>query len=141
MLTLWIVVTIAAIVIEIVTLGNLICLWFAFGGAFAAILAALHFSETLQIVTFFITSVVTMLIIRPLAYNYLRGNTVPTNSDRLIGKSAKLIKPITEDGWGEIKIDGALWSVVTSDNTPINKGEIVKIIAIDGSKLIVIAVN
>lgn len=141
MLTLWIIVTVAAIIIEIITLGNLICIWFAFGGAFAALLAALHTTEALQFAAFFVVSIITMLVIRPLAYTYLRGNTVPTNSDKLIGKTTVLLKDITLTSWGEVKLDGTIWSCVTSDNSLIEKGQTVKVLAIDGSKLIVIALK
>lgn len=141
MLYIWIAVTAAAVVIEIITLGDLICIWFAVGGAFSAVLAALNVAQPLQYVAFFVVSIISMLVIRPLAFNYLRGNTVPTNSDRLIGKTAKLTKGISEDTWGEVKLDGTLWSAVTADNSSINKGEMVKVIAIDGSKLVVIALH
>ncbi len=78
-----------------------------------------------------------MLLIRPLAAQYLRGNTVATNTDRLIGQTTVLTKEITPNSWGEAKICGMDWSCTSVDNSPIAKDSQVKIIAIDGAKLVV----
>lgn len=137
MLTMWIIVAIGAFLIEIFTLGNLICVWFIFGALASALLAWLNVQAVWQYITFFIVSIVSMLIIRPLAHKYLRGNVVPTNSDRLIGKTTKLTKEITEDSWGTLIKGGIKWSCVSADNQPIEKGANVRIVAIEGAKLIV----
>lgn len=137
MLTMWIIVAIGAFLIEILTLGNLICVWFIFGALASALLAWLKVQAIWQYIAFFVVSVVSMLIIRPLAHNYLRGNVVPTNSDRLIGKNAILTKEITSENWGEIVKGGISWSCVSADNQPIAEGTNVRIIAIEGAKLVV----
>jgi len=137
MLTMWIIVAIGAFLIEIFTLGNLICIWFIFGALASALLAWLKVQAIWQYITFFIVSIISMLIIRPLAHNYLRGNIVPTNSDRLIGQNATLIKEIGEESWGELIKGGVTWSCVSIDNQPIPKDTNVRIVAIEGAKLIV----
>ncbi len=137
MLTMWIIVAIGAFLIEIFTLGNLICVWFIFGALASALLAWLKVQAIWQYIAFFVVSIVSMLIIRPLAHNYLRGNIVPTNSDRLIGKTTKLTKEITPEKWGEVIKGGVKWSCVSVDNQPIPEGTNVKIIAIEGAKLVV----
>lgn len=137
MTLLWIIVAVGSIIIELVTLGNLICIWFSLGALFSLVLSLLKVGEIIQYVAFFIVSIVAMLIIRPLANKYLRGNTVPTNSDRLIGQKTQLLEPINLNSWGKVSISGVDWSCVSEDNSPIEKDAIVKIVAIDGAKLIV----
>ncbi len=137
MIMFWIIVAIAAIIIEIVTLGNLICVWFAVGALVSAILAWIGVLELIQYIAFFVVSILVMLIVRPLASKYLRGNTVPTNSDRLIGKVARVTREITADSWGEVVIQGMTWSAVGIDNMEIKKDTKVKVMAIEGVKLIV----
>lgn len=133
----WLAITVATIVIEIITLGNLICIWFSIGGLVAWLLAILHCSQTVQIMAFFVVSILAMIVVRPLAYRYLKGTITPTNSDRLIGRSARLTSPILENKWGQLQIDGTYWSVVSADQKPIAEGTLVTIINIDGSKLVV----
>lgn len=137
MLTLWILIAIGAFLIEIFTLGNLICIWFTIGACIAIPLAIANVSHIWQYVVFFAGSIGSMLLIRPLAAQYLRGNTVATNTDRLIGQTTVLTKDITPNSWGEAKISGMDWSCTSVDNSPITKDSQVKIIAIDGAKLVV----
>ncbi len=137
MLTVWIIITIASFIIEIFTLGNLICIWFTFGGIASSILAYLHVSELWQYLAFFVVSIISMLVIRPLAYNYLRGNTIPTNSDRLINQTALLKKEITPYSWGEVSVQGTTWSAISANNQAIPANTEVKIVSIDGAKLVV----
>ena len=137
MITLWIFVAIASIVIEIITLGDLICIWFAVGALVSGLLAWAKVSTAIQFVTFFVVSIGVMLIVRPLAAKYLRGNVVATNSDRLIGMNAVVTRDITADSWGERQVSGMTWSTFRIDNQPVKKDTVVRIMAIDGVKLIV----
>ena len=141
MVIFWLIVAIASIVIEIITLGDLICIWFSIGALVSAVLAWLKITSVIQYIAFFAVSILAMLIIRPLAAEYLRGNTVPTNADRLIGKIGVVTKDITAESWGEVLILGVRWSAVTVDSTEIKKDTKVKIMAIDGVKLIVTPVE
>ena len=141
MVIFWLIVAIASIVIEIITLGNLICIWFAIGALVSAILAWLKVYTAIQYIVFFVASILAMLIIRPLAAEYLRGNTVPTNADRLIGKTGVVTKDITSDSCGEVLVMGVRWSAISVDNTAIKTDTKVKIMAIDGVKLMVTPVE
>ena len=141
MVIFWLIVAIASIVIEIITLGNLICIWFAIGALVSAILAWLKVYTAIKYIVFFVASILAMLIIRPLAAEYLRGNTVPTNADRLIGKTGVVTKDITSDSWGEVLVMGVRWSAISVDNTAIKTDTKVKIMAIDGVKLMVTPVE
>ena len=78
-----------------------------------------------------------MLVVRPIASRYLRGNTIATNADRCIGEFGVVVKPIMADEWGEVKVNGSLWHAISVDGTPIEKAARVKVIAIEGAKLLV----
>lgn len=134
---LWFGICIVSIVLELATVTALVSIWFALGALVAMGAYFLNLSFTIQIFVFFLSSIAFVLIFRPLATKHLRGNTVPTNADRLIGMHTRLLKEIDENTLGEIKINGIIWNAISTDNTIIEKDALVKIIAIEGNKLLV----
>ncbi len=137
MILIWCFIMIAALIIEIVTVGTLVSIWFTIGAAIALVLALLNVPDIIQVVVFALTSGVLILSLRPLAAKYFRGNIVATNADSLIGKHTKLIRSITEDHYGEIKWNGVIWNVISIDGKSIEQDTLVSIQAIEGAKLIV----
>lgn len=137
MLLFWICAAVAAIVIELVTPTALVSIWFACGAVVACLLELVGAGLELQICAFAVVSLVTMVIVRPVATRYLRGNIIATNADRMIHEVGLVTKDITAESWGEVKIKGALWSAVNIDSSVIPAGSKVKVMAIEGAKLIV----
>lgn len=137
MLLIWIGICISAIIIEVVTPTALVSIWFALGAAIAALTTFINVPLWGQIVCFVVISFVSMLIVRPMAARYLRGNTVATNADRCIGEIGVVIQDMTRDDWGEVKVGGAIWHAIPVDVECIKKEERVKVIAIEGAKLLV----
>ena len=133
---LWMAVFIISLVIELATV-NLVSIWFTVGSLFALMANQLKLDIVYQIVIFIILSIICILLIRPLAANYLRGNIVKTNADRAIGEHVTLLKPIIENAWGEVKVNGVLWHARSYDNKPIEQGTKVEVLAIEGAKLVV----
>ena len=72
-----------------------------------------------------------------MASQYLRGNIVATNADRVIGRHVQLLKDITGETWGELKVNGVVWNAISADGHPIVEGSLVEIVAIEGAKLLV----
>ena len=134
---LWIIVLIVAMVLEFVTISSLVSLWFACGAIVSLILSNFKVPFIYQTIAFFVISLSALLVIRPMIINNKRGNTIATNMDRFIGKHTRLKKSITEDTWGEVKIDGITWNTASIDGKEIKKDSLVEVIAIEGSKLIV----
>ena len=137
MVIVWCVVAVAALLLEIATVGAMTSIWFTVGAVVALVLALLKLGTMIQIVAFVVVSVVALLTIRPLAANYLRGNVVATNYDSLIGTMVKVTKEITEDSWGEITVSGMTWSAVEVNHETVEVGSHVKVLAIEGAKVIV----
>lgn len=133
----WLIIFLVLLLIEIFTLG-LTTIWFAIG-AVAAIIAALAGAEVIvQVMLFIIVSFITLVLTRPIAVKYLRKNTLKTNVDELIGKTAVITKPIIdENNIGEAKIEGEIWLAKSADGEMIKEGESVKVVEVNGVKLIV----
>lgn len=141
MVFIWIIICVAAILIELLTPSALISIWFAVGAVIGALAALIHLPIWVQIACFVIVSIVSMLIVRPVATRYLRGNVVATNADRCIGSIGVVIKNISRDEWGEVKVGGSIWHAVPVEDEIIEVNAKVKVVAIEGAKLLVIKVS
>lgn len=134
----WLILFVILIVIEIITLG-LTTIWFA-GGALVAFVAAIAGANlVIQLVLFFLVSIVLLLSTRPAAVRLLNKDRTKTNADSLIGKTAVVTETINNlQGEGEVVINGQEWMARTEeDDILIEKDKLVEIIDIRGVKLIV----
>ncbi|WP_075876176.1 NfeD family protein [Merdibacter massiliensis] len=141
MIGIWLTILVAAIIIEFITPTALVSIWFAAGALVAMVLEVAAAPLWLQIIIFFIVSILLLLIVRPLSAYYLRGNIVATNADRYIGAVGIVEKTITAQEWGIVKVEGASWSAIPYNCEMIEKGERVKVVAIEGAKLLVSALQ
>ncbi len=133
----WIAVLIVAVIIELLTPSALVSIWLAVGALASWISALLGCPIIVQILICLAVSFLFILIVRPIAITYLRGNVTATNADRLIGDVAVVTRAIGESDWGGVKIHGTIWSAVSVDHMAIAVDEKVRVIAIEGAKLIV----
>lgn len=133
----WIIIFILTLLIEVVTAGTLVSIWFSIGALVAYLAYLIGFDLVVQVIVFLIISIGSILAIRPVASTYFRGNTVATNADRIVGQKAILTKGITSNHWGELNVYGLVWSCVEKDNQLLEKGTEVIVVAIEGAKLIV----
>lgn len=134
---LWIIILVGAIALEIVTAGNLVSIWFSAGALFGLIAFELGLNFFWQVLIFFAVSILCIVILRPIASNYLRGNIVATNADRYIGQQATLSKEITSNHWGEVNMHGVIWNVIEINGHNLKIDTLIEVVAIEGSKLIV----
>lgn len=134
---LWFWICIGSIVLEVATMTALVSIWFALGALAALGAYFLGLDFTVQILVFFIASILLVLLIRPLAARNFRGNTIPTNADRLISLRTRLLKEIRADKTGEIKANGLIWTAASVDESPISANALVEIVAIEGNKVLV----
>lgn len=133
----WVVVMVVFLVVEGATAG-LTCIWFAIG-ALAALVAALFGAQLwLQIVWFFVISFVALYFTRPLVKKYVNSKSQPTNADMVIGKEALVTESIDNvEGAGAVAVGGKVWTARSEDGSSIEVGKIVKVLRIEGVKLIV----
>ncbi len=134
----WLGVTVLLSVIEIFTMG-LVTIWFAAGAAVAFLLSLLDVPLAVQVVAFIVVSIVVLVLVRPIATSHFNNRLKKTNIDAYIGR--KLIAKTDIDnlhGTGKVDMDGSTWLAVSSiDNIVIPAGEEVKVVAVQGAKLIV----
>ena len=137
MVYLWIALMVVFIVVEGLTV-QLVSTWFAVG-ALGALVANLCGAGTgWQIAVFFTVSIICLIITKPLVKKLTSKNIQPTNADRCIGQQAIVIERIDNiAGKGQVNVKGAVWTARSSDGRIVNEGEQVKILSIDGVKLIV----
>lgn len=134
----WMAMVIIFLVVELVTVG-LTTIWLA-GGAFVAfILAAVGAGFWLQLAAFFVVSFVLIYFTRPFAMKYLNPRRTRTNTEELIGEVVKVIERIdNREAEGRALVKGLEWSArAVSDDMIIEKDTLVKIVRIEGVKLIV----
>lgn len=134
----WMAFVIIFLVVELVTVG-LTTIWLA-GGAFVAfILAAIGASFWLQLAAFFVVSFVLIYFTRPFAIKYLNPRRTRTNSEELIGEIVKVTAVIdNRAAEGKVLARGMEWSArAISDDMLIEKDALVKVVRIEGVKLIV----
>lgn len=132
MFTCWICLFVVLIGIEIVTI-NLVSIWFALGALSASWVSLLTDSIGIQIGVFVIASIAVLLIMRPLVKKFNHGKVIPTNLDRVIGKTGIVTEEIAPLKVGEVLVDGKKWSAIS--NKKIKKDQEVEILEIDGVKL------
>ena len=136
--TIWLVVFVACIAIEIITMG-LTTIWFAGGALVAAIGAALGAPIWLQAVFFGAVSLVLLYFTRPVAVKYFNKDRVKTNAESLVGKQAVVISEIDNlQGIGQVSVNGQEWSARTvEEGVTLQTGSVVVVRAISGVKLMV----
>ena len=134
----WLIVTVVMSVIEIITMG-LVSIWFAAGAVVALMLALIGTPLWLQVTAFLVVSVAVLILVRPIAAAHFNNRLKKTNIDAIIGR--KLIAKTDIDnlhGTGKVDMDGSTWIAVSSmDNIIIRAGETVKVVKVQGAKLIV----
>lgn len=138
LMTIWLIVFVACIVIEIITMG-LTTIWFAGGALVAAVGAALGAPLWLQIVLMVLVSLVLLYFTRPIAVKYFNKDRVKTNVESLVGKQAIVISEIDNlQGIGQVTVGGQEWTARTvEEGITLPVGSVVIIRAISGVKLMV----
>ena len=135
MVTLWLVVLIVSIGVEVATLG-LTSIWFAGGAVVAVIAAALQAPIWLQILLFFAVSLLLLFFTRPVAVRYFNKDRVRTNVESMIGRQAIVTSEIDNlQGIGQVTVGGQEWSARTEkDGLNLQPGTVVDIVAVSGVK-------
>ena len=128
---------VAFIVIEISTY-NLVTIWLAISSLTAGVYAYFFPGQIkTQIFIFLILSVILIILTKPLVKK-IKAHTETTNADRLIGCEGVVLEEINQiEGTGQVKVMGQIWSARSENGAVIPKSTLVKIIKIEGVKLIV----
>ncbi len=134
---LWGIVFAVMVIAELATF-QLVSIWFAAGAAAAFIAAMCGFGMGFQLFMFIVVSVLLLSVTRPILKKFTANNIQPTNTELDIGKTATVIEDINNVSCtGRARLNGVDWNAVSSDDTVIKAGSVVKINDIKGTKLYV----
>ena len=134
MVGVWLISFLLLLFIEVITI-NLVTIWFSLGYLAALIKTILTDNVNVQVIVFIVVSAVSLIITKPLVSKLRKRNITPTNLDRVIGKEGVVIKEISKNSYGEVKVGGSVWTATSTKN--IKKDSQVKVLKIDGVKLVV----
>ncbi|MBQ4259252.1 MAG: NfeD family protein [Lachnospiraceae bacterium] len=134
----WLILLIVCLVMEAATLG-LTTIWFAGGALVAMVVALLGGPVWLQLLLFFVVSLVLVVFTRPIATKYFNRDRLKTNAESVVGQQAVVTVEIDNvKEAGEVLVHGQEWSARGVAEYPqIAKDTIVVVEAIEGVKLYV----
>jgi len=138
---LWFLLAIIFGIIEIMN-ASFFIIWFGIGALGAMVASLFTTSITIQFLVFIAISTALLFTTRKLASKVTSPNITRTNVDAVIGK----IGIVTEDipalnNPGIVKIAGEMWSAISADSEPIDKGLKVEVLQVKGVRLVVQILN
>ena len=138
MIFVWLGLLVLFLAVEFAT-AQLTTVWFAAGALVSLLLASFGVDNlAIQIIVFTLVSLVSLILTRPLVKKWTRAKKQPTNADMVIGEEAAVTETISNtDGKGLAKVNGAIWSARSADDSIIPAGKTVTVRKIEGVKLIV----
>lgn len=135
----WLVVAIVFAIAKMFNSGFFL-LWFSVGALVSLFVSLISSNIVIQLLVFLIVSFTLLVSLSKYFSNHFtKEDSFPTNIDTLIGKSGLVLESIGENltEVGQVKLDGEIWSAISSDSTAIDKGEQVIIDEIRGVRLVV----
>ena len=137
MLFVWIAVMILAVVLEAVT-TQLVSIWFAAGGVAGLVAFALNVPAWPQVLVVAVVTLLLLICTRPLVRRKLKTKQVHTNADRYVNEIGIVTGEICNmEDRGQVKVMGSVWTARSEGQELIAVGTEVKVLRIEGVKLIV----
>ena len=135
--TIWIAAIIIFGVAEAATAG-LTSIWFVLGSVAGLIAAVCGGPVWLQVGLFFAVSIAALAFTRPLVVKLMKKDIKPTNADRVLGAVGRVTERIDNAlPSGAVYIDGKTWTARSADGEVIEPDAAVRILRMEGVKLIV----
>lgn len=134
-LIVWAIAFILAAIAESVT-AQFIFIWFSIGALAALITAILGGPLWLQLLIFGGSSIILLLLIRPVVHKLYPKEIKNTNAQE-IGKYARVIQRIDPAYGGRVRLSGVDWNAISKDGVEIPLDATVQVYATQGNKLIV----
>ena len=132
---LWTAAIVAFLIIEALTTA-LVSIWFSVGSLAALIACALGADVYIQLLVFVVFSVISIVILRKLAFKNGRTNS-RINLERIVGNVIIITQTVDNaNGGGMAKINDVEWRVISENGEIINVGERATVTDIDGVKLV-----
>jgi membrane protein implicated in regulation of membrane protease activity len=138
----WLGVTLACIVVEMVTSGIFFIL-FAVGALLAFLYSLFAGILVVQVIIFAVVTMLCLLFLRPLVRRWLKlgkygtAQGRPDYIDQNIGREGIVVREITSAVKGQVKIGSEVWTACGVDTQSIANGERVRVIRIEGVTAVV----
>ena len=137
----WLVLMVICLVVEALTV-SMVTLWFAAGAVVALLLSLLHLQVWVQVVVFFVVSIVLLACMRPMFRRHVAPKLTPTNVDAIVGTRAVVTAEIDNVcAAGQVKLGGMDWSARSTTGEIIPAGTQVRVERVEGVKLFVTPVK
>jgi membrane protein implicated in regulation of membrane protease activity len=130
----WLLIIGVLAVIEAMTV-NLVTIWFIASALVSLVLSFFNVKPIIQVAVFVILGVALLVTTRKPLQNLVNKTKTRTNADRILDMEGIVTEDITPTKSGEVKVDGKRWTAIADKE--IKKGSTVKILKIEGVKLIV----
>lgn len=130
----WVIVAVVCGSVEIFTMGFLF-LWFALAALLVAVGVQVEWFHTLQVqlLVFALFSLIFIVFTRPLVVKFFKTRDTISNVKALVGQHGIATSPIVPDSFGQVKVNGEIWTAVSQDR--IETDTRIKVTGIDGVKL------
>jgi len=117
---------------------NMVSLWFVGGSLGGLIVSLLGGQLWVQIVVCLIVAIGLLACLRPFVKKYVTPRKTATNADMVLGRTAYLTETVDNlRATGALKLDGKEWTVRSSDGSVLPEGTLVRIVKLEGVKLLV----
>jgi membrane protein implicated in regulation of membrane protease activity len=132
----WILVAVLCGAVEILSVGFWF-LWLALAALLVAIGVKLNWLINLpgQLLVFALITVLFIVFTRPLVIKLVKSNDTVSNVNALIGQHGIALTSISSLNYGQVKVNGEIWTAVSSQEIEANIRVVVT--GIDGVKLVV----
>ena len=111
---------------------------FAVGAVLAAIFNVLEFDLVWQIIVFIVTSIVSLIALRPLARRLTRGGSdAKVGAERLVGMQGVVVEGQSQAGGFRVLVDREPWNASADDNAQLEIGTDIEVLAVNSNSLIV----
>ena len=138
--TLWLIVAVVFGIAELMT-TSLTLVWFSIGALVAMVLSTFIESIVVQISIFAIISITLLVVSTKYFVDKDKDFKYDTNLQGIVQKKGIVKKEINPYDLGIVTLGGEDWTAISAENIKIEEGTVVKVIKIDGVKLVVSPVD
>lgn len=136
----WLIAAALLAAIEVMT-TSFFMLWFAIGAVAAGVAALVGAELAIQGSVFVLVSLLLVLFTRPLISKFvkLKDDDAKTNLEGLPGRNCVALEDFNRGlgNHGLVKLGGDIWSAISINDQIITKGDQLKVVRVEGVKLIV----
>lgn len=138
--TLWLIVAVVFGIAELMT-TSLTLVWFSIGALVAMVLSTFIESIVVQISIFAIISITLLVVSTKYFVDKDKDFKYDTNLQGIVQKKGIVKKEINPYDLGIVTLGGEDWTAISAENIKIEEGTVVKVIKIEGVKLVVSPVD